>query len=895
MGHFIGLFSRFLVIALCAILIYESEVALPTPVGPDSAEFSEIRAFEHIHALSALGPHPVGSAAIVLAKDYIVDFVKKLQVIDDRIEIDVQSASGVWDLWIRDLAVAYTNLTNIIVRYKANSNSTGSVLFNGHYDSTCRVSLGASDDGSAVATMMEMLHVLAHRRPALGHDLVFLFNGAEEFGLMGAHAFVTQHPWAPAVKAFVNLEAMGAGGAELLFRAGPGHHWMADTFARVARRPSAAAVAQDVYALGLIKSNTDHSCITRLRPDLPGLDFAFVARGQVYHTGADTPQAIAPGSIQHQGDNMVPLAIALANSPALDAPSPAQAAQGAVFTDILGRVMISYSTAASLRLDAALWAAWMLLEALAAWRRPTTVSGRGWLRAAWEWALVGAAPGLVLAACLGGAALAAWGLVAPLCPNAPYPHPWLAYILYGAPGLGASLLVVALLVRLLRGASPLWLGRAMRRAALAWIGAAMLAAAWRGMGLGQLLMLLFVAVALAGWLVSLLPVGPSAWAPLLPAVRLLAGLLPGAALLGPLGLRLCGALVPIAGKDPSPGAAARGPLMTALMCAALLGLAALAALPALFAPKQRQQPRPRAAKGPEEPPKVEAAAARGPSAERLLVWALVLGMLFGCGLAWGCAVLPFGRLAPAVVQTFHIWRPQLAPGHPDASLLAIHPRSAGSEGPVLAILGRGEARPCPVPGGMYTWATQGGYCLGGPAPAPERSPSEVTVSLVREPAEGAPYVRVEVRVDPSALSWALTTHRALPSDSAYRVSTAPDRAWRPAPDLGGRFMVTHSGAQGAPVVVEVRLGNGTAAPDQPDGHPDRLPKGWVSAREALPEWVLPGGAGRPEWELFVSWDAPSGPLRARVADWMPAWASTMGDGTFPHTVFEHTRWPWPAL
>lgn len=55
------------------------------------------------------------------------------------------------------------------------------------------MSAGASDNAVSVAVALEVLEVLSRRPTPLEHAVVFLFNGAEEKALLGAHGFITQH------------------------------------------------------------------------------------------------------------------------------------------------------------------------------------------------------------------------------------------------------------------------------------------------------------------------------------------------------------------------------------------------------------------------------------------------------------------------------------------------------------------------------------------------------------------------------------------------------------------------------------------------------------------------------------------------------------------------------
>ncbi len=92
--------------------------------------------------------------------------------------------------------------------------------------------------------MLELADMLSHG-PPLPHSVILLFNGAEENNQQGAHGFITKHPWADSVRAIVNLEAMGAGGKELIFQCNSA--WVARVYCDSAPYPQASVVSHELF------------------------------------------------------------------------------------------------------------------------------------------------------------------------------------------------------------------------------------------------------------------------------------------------------------------------------------------------------------------------------------------------------------------------------------------------------------------------------------------------------------------------------------------------------------------------------------------------------------------------------------------------------------------------
>ena len=363
------------------------------PASIPAQEFSAQRALQFLQELPGEAePHSTGSVAARRVRDGLISLLRALGY-DPRLQRSF--ACGPYG--------TCAAVENVLARREGTV--PDAVLVACHYDSVA-AGPGAGDDGTGVATALEVARALHQRR--LRNTVVFLFADGEELGLVGARAFVQQHPWAPSVRAVVNLDARGTRGPSLLFETGSAALWAAGIFARTAPLPRASSLFSSIYRQ--MPNDTDFSIF--LGRGLQGFNFAFVGGASLYHTPGDNLAHLDPATVQQQGENVLALVEKLADLDFSHLPPPRRA----VFTDVAGRWLLwwpaRWSLAGLIGASLLLLFLWKRLERP---RRRQTVRTFVRLLAANIAAAVVAA---VIVLALAQAGFPLWGWVA-------HPGPWI--------------------------------------------------------------------------------------------------------------------------------------------------------------------------------------------------------------------------------------------------------------------------------------------------------------------------------------------------------------------------------------------------------------------------------------------------------------------------------------
>ncbi|MHB8055927.1 MAG: M20/M25/M40 family metallo-hydrolase, partial [Candidatus Aminicenantales bacterium] len=324
-------FAGLLVIVLAAFLAIRA-MAPPKIVlaGASAAEFSADRASRFLEEISSK-PHPLGTPAHDEVRDRILRMWREM-----GFEPEIQKG-----LYLEASDGYGARIENILVRLPgAKPLPGGTLMLATHYDSVAAAP-GAADDGSGVAALLETARALKAGPPLAG-DVIFLITDAEEDGLMGAHVFQAEHPWATDVGLVLNFEARGTAGPSLMFETSAGNGNLISALS-AAPHPRAYSFGATIYKS--MPNDTDLS--VWMEAGIQGMNFAFIGRPYDYHTGGDSFARLDLRSLQHHGSYALALARYFGNGGV-----PPRTQGNAVHFSLFGDLLVRYSGTAAVLLIA---------------------------------------------------------------------------------------------------------------------------------------------------------------------------------------------------------------------------------------------------------------------------------------------------------------------------------------------------------------------------------------------------------------------------------------------------------------------------------------------------------------------------------------------------------------
>ncbi|NER15370.1 M20/M25/M40 family metallo-hydrolase [Leptobacterium flavescens] len=286
----------FSLLAIAGILYWNYYTSMPqsySKLDTDTTEFSTERALKHLKIISEK-PHYVGSEAHAEVGEYLIDQLNELGLKAHTQEGYNINARGVFNKSI-----------NILARIEGREKGKALLLLS-HYDSGASTSLGASDDGNGVVTILESVRAFLARGKQPKNDIIILFSDAEELGLKGAQLFVDEHPWAKNIGLVINFEARGSGGPSYtLMETNDGNKELIKHFSRAnPKYPVANSLTYSIYKM--LPNDTDLT-VFRENGDIEGFNFAFIDDHFDYHTAFDSYDRLDRTSLEHQGTYLMPL------------------------------------------------------------------------------------------------------------------------------------------------------------------------------------------------------------------------------------------------------------------------------------------------------------------------------------------------------------------------------------------------------------------------------------------------------------------------------------------------------------------------------------------------------------------------------------------------------------
>ncbi|MCD2500610.1 M20/M25/M40 family metallo-hydrolase [Clostridium sp. NSJ-145] len=322
---------------ILSIVLGVTSLYTPRPKSEDSGFSTEI-AKEHIKEISKEVHSIQEPEALGRVREYILNELKELGLEPEVFTYEgvESSKGGIYDI------------NNIYAKIDGKNGEDGSyIMLASHYDSSPKKrsgedgeSKGAADAGYGVSTILEIVRIIKESGQELENGIKILITDGEEMGLMGAKEEMNNNfDLYENVNFVVNLEARGIKGPALMFETSNNNKKVIDLYKK-ANLPVSYSLAADVY-----NKMPNGSDFTEFKnAGLPGINFAVLNDLDYYHTKNDNYDNISDTSIQHYGEQVLPIVQEYVYNAKYGQADYFQSNQNSVFFTLLPNVFINYTS-----------------------------------------------------------------------------------------------------------------------------------------------------------------------------------------------------------------------------------------------------------------------------------------------------------------------------------------------------------------------------------------------------------------------------------------------------------------------------------------------------------------------------------------------------------------------
>ncbi len=273
------------------------------PASPNDSDYSKVMVQNQLSYIQEIAkePHSIYDVeAKAKVRDYLVSELKQLGIESTLYEYQ--------DVYV-ERSNSYEDLQNIYAEIKGTSDSY--IMLVTHYDSSKAKperyaerdgSYGAADAGYGLSTILETLRVITQTNQELTNGIKILFTDGEEYGLLGAKQAVNEVEIFEGVRYLINLEARGTKGPAVMFETSPNNSKIVDLY-QASDHPFSYSITPEIYRL--LPNGTDFTVF--LENDIPGINISVLDGLEHYHTPDDHPKNLNESSLQHYGDQVLPI------------------------------------------------------------------------------------------------------------------------------------------------------------------------------------------------------------------------------------------------------------------------------------------------------------------------------------------------------------------------------------------------------------------------------------------------------------------------------------------------------------------------------------------------------------------------------------------------------------